>query len=238
LKAFTKYILISALALPLAGCSVLSAIGAWLPFGLSVLDGVVAIAAPTNTTIAADGKAGEIIFNDLSSAVSAAEAAGAGQTGLTKVISELSSAISSLETILADFSAIGASIPSKDLGYVDASENLLIAALEGFQTEAAAQAGTSTSATSTASIAIDEGCFGFEPATAKGGPHAWANCDPSDPIDMTWDRDPQTGAVKPNPNAKRIKLGSFKRQYNAIAVKYGHPEKQLKLSVAEHLHLK
>lgn len=229
-----------AIALPLAGCSVLSAIGAWLPFGISVLDGVVAIAAPANTTVAADVKIGQGIFNDLSAAVSAAKAAGAGQSGLTKVISELSSAVQSQQTILADFSAAYGTLNAKDVGYVNASENLLIATLQGFQAEASAQAGSSAPAPAAvkAAIAINEGCFGYEPVGLKGGPHVWANCDASDPIDLNWEADPQTGAIKSNPAAKQIKLGTFKRQYNAIATQFGHSDKKLPLTLAEHLHLR
>jgi hypothetical protein len=198
------------------------------------VDGVAAIAVPGNTSIPADIGAGKTIFTDVSSAVSAAQAAGAGKTGLIKVVAELGSAISSQQTVLADFSAVGLTIPANDLKYVNLSENLLIASLQGFQAEAAAQAGT----TAPVAVAINEGCFGFEPVGPKGGPHAWAHCDSSDPIDLNWDRDPQTGKLVSNPAAKRIKLGTFKRQYNAIAVSNGHSDKQLRLSVAERLHLK
>jgi hypothetical protein len=232
-----KYLAIAlTLCLTIGGCSVLSSISAWLPFGISVLDGVVAIAAPLNTTIAADANSGQTIFNDLDAAVAAAAVAGAGKTGLAKVISEISSAVASQQKLLADLGAVGLSLNAKDLSFVTASENLLIAALRGFQTQLAASSGTPAPA----AAAISGDCFGFEPVGKNGGPHVWANCDPSDPIDFSWDRDPQTGKVVPAPSAKvaNVKLGSFKRQYNALCKKYGRSEKQLHLTVAEHLRLK
>jgi hypothetical protein len=226
--------------LGLVGCGFLAAVGAWLPFGISVVDGIAAIAVPGNTVIPADINSGKTIFTDLSTAVSAAQAAGAGLTGLSKVVAELGSAIGSQQVVLNDFSAVGLNIPANDLGYVDASENLLIAALQGFQAEAAAQAAAKGAPVAPVSTArtINEGCFGYEPVGPQGGPHAWAICDSSDPIDLSWEADPQTHQVKPNAAAHKVKLGSLKRQYNAIAKQYGHPEKQVKLSVAERLHLK
>jgi hypothetical protein len=228
---------ILSLCLCLAGCSVLSGIANWLPFGISVLDGVVSVVAPANTKIAADAAVGQKAFNDLDAGVAAAEAAGSGKAGLSKVIAEISSAVASQSQILADLDSLGVTVNAKDVGYATAAENLLIAALQGFEAELQAQAGPAAPPVKSA-VAIEGDCFGFEPATEAHGPHAWANCDPSDPIDFTWDRDPQSGATVPAGPRKAPKLGSFKRQYNALCVKYGHPEKQMHLTLAEHLRLK
>jgi hypothetical protein len=235
------------LAFTLAGCSVLSDIANWLPFGISVLDGVVAIAAPGNTTVAADAGLGQKIFTDIDGAVAAAQAAGAGKTGLNKVLAEIQAAIGVQNKVVADLSSAGLNLPANDLAFATASENLLIAALQGFEAQLTSQGATvppsvASSARYSAKLIKGE-CFGFEPAHGTVGPHVWADCDPSDPIDYTWAADPapQAGpnsSMPPKSNAKVIKLGSLKRQYNALARKHGHPEKQVHLTVAEHLHIK
>jgi hypothetical protein len=226
------------LAVALVGCSVLGAISAWMPFGISVLDGIVAVVAPANTKVATDAAAGQKVFNDLDATIASAQAAGAGKTGLPKVIAEISSGISSQQQILTDMGSLGLNLNAKDLGYAESGEGLLIAALQGFETEFQAQAGGAVAAPAVKAMAIKGDCFGYEPMGQKGGPHVWANCDASDPIDVSWEADPQTGKVTPSPAVKTLKLGTFKRQYNALCRKYGHPEKQLHLTLAEHLRLK
>ncbi len=222
------------LTLCLAGCSVLTGIADWLPFGISVFDSVVAIVAPANVVLAADAASGQKIFNDLDAAVAVAKASGVGKTGLTRVIAEISSVVQSQQQVLADLAKVGAPMNAQDLGYVKSGESLLIAALQGFQAELQAQSGNVTPPVQSA---VEGSCFGFEPATKDHGPHVWASCDPSDLIDYTWDRDPQTGSLVPA-GAKAPKLGSFKRQFNALARKYGRTNKQLRLTMAEHLHLR
>jgi hypothetical protein len=113
-------------------------------------------------------------------------------------------------------------------------------------------------------VRTPDGCAGFTPASSTphletisyrvpqaplagdlGGPtlaHLWADCgEKADAIDLYITA---KGEVVSAPTATMAKttvaakapptIANWKRQFNAIAKKYGHPEKQLKLSTRDH----
>ena len=226
-------VLVSLLAVGLVGCSassVISAINNWLPFGLSVAEGVVSIVVPGNTSVAADGNAIIKAFGTLQADVAAAAAVPG--SGVTKVIGDIQVVLPSVSAFESDIQAAGIGISASDQAYVSASVAVLEAALDGFEAELQSQ-NPAPVAMTPVRIESADGVFA---RYADGSYYVSYKVDPTDPVDYASGGE----AVAANPQAgkKAPKLGSFKRQYNAIAKKYGHSDKQLKLSLLEKLHVK
>ena len=221
------------LAISLVGCSALSVISAisnWLPFGISVFDGVVSVAAPGNTKLVADGAAVQRLFGTIQSDVAAAQAAPG--TGLQKVLADIQAVLPSVQSFETDVEGFGISIPAQDQQYISASVAVLEAALEGFEAELQSQVKPAV-ALKPVNIQTAEGTF---IRYADGSYYASFTADPTDAINYA--SGGEAVAANPAASKKAPKLGSFKRQFNAIAKKYGHADKQLKLSLLEKLHIK
>lgn len=249
-RTFSRPISWAALTLCLAflGCTasnVLNALATWLPVAISGFDSFVAIAAPANTTLTSLGAKIQKDFNDLESAVAAANVAGAGQTGVPKVLAELNVIINDIPTFEADVTAAGGSISANDQKYIAAGAALTELTLQTYAAELQSRSGLPQ----TLSLAhnFDTACFGTESAP-DGSRTAWAVCDAATPIYWSVSA-PQIVALLPtsptlvgtdkvsSTKPIRPKLGAWKRQFNALARRYGHPEKQLHLSLPERLHL-
>lgn len=233
-----KILVLSLCALLVAGCaslsSVLTAVSNWLPVAVSVFDGVVAIAAPANSSLALDAKNIQVDFADLESAVAAARAAGSGVTGAEKVVAELQAVSASIPKIVTDLKASGVPISANDQAYIAASDALLLATAEAFEAQLASQIPAPVKTAKLVDVKGD--CFGFK-GNGDGSYSAWAHCDMSDPIDYDIPAPTAKGASKVAA-PKAPKLGSFKRQYNALCKRYGHSEKQVPLSMLEKAHVK
>jgi len=226
---------VSLLAVGLVGCnasSVISAINNWLPFGLSVAEGVVSVVAPGNTRIAADGNAIEKAFATLQADVAAAAAVPG--SGVSKVVGDIEAVLPSVSAFESDVQALGVGISAADQSYISASVAVLDAALEGFEAELNAQSPASVAPVALVPVYIEspDGTF---TRYADGSYYASFKVDPTDPVNYA--SGGQAAAANPQAGKKAPKLGAFKRQYNAIAKKYGHADKQLKLSRLEKLHL-
>jgi len=223
---------VSLLAVGLVGCnasSVISAINNWLPFGLSVAEGAVSVVAPGNTRIAADGNAIEKAFATLQADVAAAAAVPG--SGVSKVVGDIEAVLPSVSAFESDVQALGVGISAADQSYISASVAVLEAALEGFEAELNAQ-NPAPVALVTTPLNPADGTF---TRYADGSYYASFKVDPTDPVNYA--SGGQAAAANPQAGKKAPKLGAFKRQYNAIAKKYGHADKQLKLSRLEKLHL-
>lgn len=217
---------------PLTLASVMSAIATWLPVGIQAVDSFVVIASPANSKIATDGAAIQKLFLDIQPVVTSIQSA---PTVLAK-IQALTSAIPQWEQ---DIATLGLTISATDKEYIAAGVAIVMIALSAYQAELQAQLSASPATKVVMLQPITGEGYGFE-LTANG----YAAY-----IDMTGDnRDalywsmPQSTASQPSKSAyivpKPPKLGAWKRQFNAVAKKYGHSDKQIKLSMAEHLRIK
>jgi len=228
------------LCFALLGCTasgVLNALATWLPVAISGFDSFVAIAAPANPALDTVGAKIQEDFNDLDSAVAAANVAGAGQTGVPKVLAELNVVIHDIPTFEADISAAGGSISANDQKYIAAGAALTQLTLQTYAAELQSKSGSSPAIALATNF--DTGCSGIESAP-DGSQAAWVACDPARPIRWSVSAPQVVASAPQSTHARkptRPKLGDWKRQFNAIARRYGHPEKQLHLSLAERLHL-
>lgn len=237
----------------LAGCApVLTEIADWTPFAVSTFDGFVAIVSPGNATLPAEAGAIAKLVTTLGTDATAAEQAGSGLAGTQKVIAEIASIDGDISTFEAQLSAAGATIPANDQKYVAASAAFVLATLEGYeavlQSKAPAGAATASEISNLRfqKVSTPDGCAGFTPAsgdprldlTSYKPAHFYADCgEAADGIDVILTADGQVKSVSGTKSAapKPPTLANWKRQFNAIAKKYGHPEKQLRLSTKDHL---
>lgn len=202
----------------LVGCG-LATLSAWAPVGLAAFDGVVSIVAVgSSAKLQADAQAVDKLFLDLASV---AGTVNAGQIG-----ADLLAINNILPTIAVDLAPL---VPSKDMIYVNASFAVIETTISVYETQFAAPLPSHGPPT-----VVSSSCAGYQ-VYGDGSFHAWADCaGGEDTVDVA--SGPQATAA--NPQAGKVKMGSFKRQFNAVARKYGHSERQLPLTVAEHLRLK
>jgi hypothetical protein len=251
------------LTIALVGCSlasVLSTVADWTPFAVTTFDGFVALVAPANTALPAEAQNISKLIGDVGTDATAA--AQAGGTGVQKVIAAMTAVDSAIPQFETDLTAAGVKISANDQKYVAGAAAFVLATLEGY--EAVVQAKASSAAPPAPATAVSamrvlkavstpDGCAGFTPAEGNPGiqtisyqpAHFWADCgEKADAIDLyiTANGDPgwmpkaststvaRTTIAAPKPPT----IANWKRQFNAIAKKYGHPEKQLKLSTRDH----
>jgi len=224
------------LCILLAVCTALSVmqqIVNFLPVAETAFTSFVTLAAPTNTNLPNEAKAIGQLLNDVDATAVAANQAGAGKTGVQKVIAELTPVIQQIQVFESDLTSAGAAIPSNDEKFIAGGAEIVLTALEGYEAVLQSQAGAT--ATTTAQLVDVHGeCFGFESNGGHGPYHVWANCDPDYAIDVTEEQTAQTTVIKSN-GKKPASIANWKRQYNALARKYGHPERQLNLSTRDHI---
>jgi hypothetical protein len=236
-----------------AGCSLASTlndIAAWTPFAESTFDGFVAIVAPANTSLPNEAQAIAKLISDVGTdATAAAQASG---TGVAKVIAAISAVDAAIPQFETDLSAAGATIPASDQKYVAASAAFVLATLEGYEAILQAKQNGASSSAGKASlgdqsarfvaVSTPDGCTGFTPEketvaldqTSYQPAHLWADCgEKSDAIDLIVAKDGTVSVPSASVTAPPT-IANWKRQFNAIARKYGHPEKQLKLTTADH----
>lgn len=236
----------------LAGCavnlvSVLGIIADWAPFGASVFSGFVAIVAPTNTQLPAEATSISTLIQDVATDAAAAKAAGASSTGVQKVVSAIQAVDGQIPAFESALSAAGLNINSTDQSYISASASLVLATLEGYEATLASTPGTTAASAAVAQlrpVSTPDGCAGFTPGTsapllqnvAYTSAHVWANCaDAADNFDLEITAAGLVNAKTGVPVKHPPTIANWKRQFNAIAKKYGHPERQMKLSTMDHV---
>lgn len=227
---------LAVLVVTLTGCpsvsSVLNSIVAWTPFGVSVFTGDVSLISPSSTQVAQLATSVGTLVGDVGTTAQAAEAAGSATSGVQKVIAEIQAVTPQVTTLENDVAALGANISTTDKSFISGGLALALSALEGYEAELASQAGVTTASLNM--VPVSGECFGFDPGSAGHGPSAWADCDPD--TSFYWSEDGQTTTTHPptvTHRARTLSLDNWKRQFNALARKYGHPEKVMHVTVAE-----
>jgi hypothetical protein len=247
------------LTIALVGCSlasVLATVADWTPFAVTTFDGFVALVAPANTALPAEAQNIAKLLGDVGTAATAASQANG--TGVAKVIAAMTAAEAVIPQFEADLTAAGVKLSANDEKYVAGGSAFVLATLEGY--EAVVQAKASSAAAPAPATAVSamrvlkavstpDGCAGFTPAEGNPGiqtisyqpAHLWADCgEKADAIDLyitaSGDLAGGSGPVAKTASAAKAPptIANWKRQFNAIAKKYGHPEKQLKLSTRDH----
>ena len=229
------------LAVILSGCAVtatsaLNSILKWAPVAAQGFVDFVTIADPTSN-LATIGNTVVAEFAELKIAVASATAAGAGLPQQQKVIAELQVIIAEIPRFESAAAASG-TLSTTDQEYIAAGALLFETAAQIYEAELT---GTTAQLEN-----INGPCFGLN-VHSDGSAQAWADCtgDPSEALYASLDPVPNTNTTSPTSSKKTVKLtvkhgkvGNFKRQLSALARQYGHPEKQQKLTLAEHLHIK
>lgn len=243
-------------AIVLAGCSLVSTlnqIAAWAKPVSTAIASVVAIVDPGGTKIVADVNAVVTLADDVATDAANAATAGAGQTGVAKVITDLTQFQSDATQIETDLSGVGATLSTSAKGYVTDALDIAVIGAEGWEAvlQAKEPAAAATSALNghpirLAAVRTSDGCAEFMPIPSpikqvSYDPNApiarvTMNCaDSADAIDVTLTAagDAVSNPTPTNPKGKAATAAQFKRQWNGICKKWGHPEKQLHVSAAE-----
>jgi hypothetical protein len=224
--------------------------------------------APGGTKITADVNGAVTLADDIAADASAIALAGAGQTGVAKVITDLTALQSQLTQIETDLSGVGINLSSNDKTYASDGISIALIAAEGWEAvlqakepAAAASAARDGHPIELAAIRTSDGCASFDPgnfqpsmqqiaATRVSGDESVQlenlafrparirmNCtgDLRDAIDLTINAHGEAVPTPANLAAagKPATAAQFKRQWNAICKKWGHPEKQMKITAAE-----
>lgn len=228
--------------------SILGTVADWAPFGASVFSGFVAIVAPANTQLPAEATAIANLITTVASDAAAAQQAGASSAGVAKVIADIQAVDSQIPGFESALSSAGVSLSATDKTYINASAALVLSTLEGYEAVIASKSSTTTTAQNVArlqAVSAADGCVGFTPSSTTvhldevsyQPAHLWANCATgADNYDLELTAagtliNTKTG----KPVTKPPTIANWKRQFNAIAKKYGHPEKELKLSTRDHV---
>lgn len=259
-------------ALALAGCSLVSTlnqIAAWAKPVATAIDSIVAIVAPGGTKITTDVNGAVTLADDIATDASATALAGAGQSGVAKVITDLTSLQSQLTQIETDLSGVGINLSANDKTYVSDGISIALIAAEGWeavlqskQPAAAANAASAGHPIHLAAIRTSDGCAFFDPGNFQPSMQQVGaaqvpgegslrldeiafrparirmNCtgNLADAIDLTINAHGDAVPTAPTNLAaagKPATAAQFKRQWNAICKKWGHPEKQMKITAAE-----
>jgi hypothetical protein len=247
-----KFSFVTALVLctVLCGCSLLGDLITFLPVVTTSAQSIATVAAPNDKVIANDIVNFGALVTDALSVAQALEASGTSATGAAKLVAELETVISSFTKIETDVAAVDSGLSTNDKAWVTVAEGIALTGLEAYTSEVASSNGLPLPVFSD----ISGPCYGIK-HEADGSVSAWANCDSEAPIYWSslepklYFAEPQattpTSAAHP-PAAKTTVVtaprkhasnGSFKRQWNALTRQYGHGDKQIPLTLKEHLHL-
>ena len=263
---------VASLGLALAGCSLVSTlnqIAAWAKPVATAINSIVAIVAPGGTKITADVNGAVTLADDIATDASAVALAGAGQSGVAKVITDLTALQSQLTQIETDLSGVGINLSSNDKTYASDGISIALIAAEGWEAvlqakepAAAATAARTGHPIQLAAIRTSDGCASFDPGNFQPSmqqiraahipgegsvelenlafrpARIRMNCtgDLADAIDLTINASGDAVPTTPAnlaPAGKPATAAQFKRQWNAICKKWGHPEKQMKITAAE-----
>lgn len=227
-----KLLIAAVLAVSLAACSaasVLAQIADWARVASTTVQGFAPLLAISNPGLASVATGIGVLIGDVGTGATAAESAGPGQAGTQKVISEIQAVVPQIQKFETDLTSTGVTMSKNDQAYVAGGIGVVLIGLEGYEAELQAQSGGTAT---TAQLRDVKGeCYGFETTKGHGPYHLWADCDPDAAVDATYDTASKTVVVAKKPPT----VANFKRQINALARKYGHPEKQLPLSTRDHL---
>jgi hypothetical protein len=212
----------------LAGCgiaSTLSSIANWAPVADAAFNSIVSIVVPGAQSAVLKTDAGDVVaaLKDVAVDAVAAEQANAGASAKQKVANDLGAIAADLPKVTTDLDAI---IPASDQKFVN--DAVLV-----IQTVDVAYEAAIGLTPVVAQVNLD--CGGYQ-TYADSSIHIWANCGRGDSIDYA--SGGAAAAASPQASQAPPNLGDFKRQFNAVCQRDGHPEKQLKLTLAEHLHLR
>jgi hypothetical protein len=217
----------------LAGCglaSILNGIAEWAPTAEAVDQAFAPLLAISNPSLAAQVTAIGPLIGDIGTAAAAVEAAGSNTSGIPKVIAEIQATVAQIQSFDAALETAGVNVSKNDQAYILGASGVILVALEGYEAVLEAKAGTSTVTSQLRDIHGE--CYGFETTNGHGPYHEWANCDPDNAIDATFDPNSNTVTIS---GKKPPSVGNFKRQIGALAKAHGHPELAPKVTMGETL---